>query len=124
MIFILSHSFSQNFNKKLKPKVVVIKFDIYIYYYPLKFQMIISHIFKLNLLIKFCKDGLFIIEVIFTNFYEKIHPFSPENRGYWGKLEEMSNGDDLSSQRVNTREPTVMSCESGEESIELGLGVF
>lgn len=37
--------------------------------------MIISPIFKLNILIKFCKDGLFIIDIISTKFHEKTHLF-------------------------------------------------
>lgn len=38
--------------------------------------MIITLIFNLNLLIKFCKDSLLIIEIISTKFYEQIHLFN------------------------------------------------
>lgn len=70
----MSRLISQNFLKKFKPKLSemvskILMVNKHIY------QNFIRLTFGYNFLIKFCKDDLLIIKIIFIKFRKKIQPF-------------------------------------------------
>ena len=50
----------------------------------------------------FCEDDVLIIEIMFTKFCEKIHPFRSQTRFHLTKLDESDNGKETSLKKCPT----------------------